>query len=65
MKVFYVSWNDLETVFHEMPWKKNFTVYPSLYVVFITLTECYNYNLKRKKVYWVKLSIKLLKLKKV
>ena len=31
MKVFYVSWNDLETVFHEMPWKKNFTVYPSLY----------------------------------
>ena len=30
MKVFYVSWNDLETVFHEMPWKKNFTVYPSL-----------------------------------
>ena len=30
MKVFYVSWNDLETVFPEMPWKKNFTVYPSL-----------------------------------
>ena len=30
MKVFHVSWNDSETVFHEMPWKKNFTVYPSL-----------------------------------
>ena len=30
MKVFHVSWNDPETVFHEMPWKKNFTVYPSL-----------------------------------
>ena len=26
-----ISWNDPETVFHEMPWKKNFTVYPSLY----------------------------------
>ena len=31
MKVFRISWNDPETVFHEMPWKKNFTVYPSLY----------------------------------
>ena len=30
MKAFHVSWNDPETVFHEMPWKKNFTVYPSL-----------------------------------
>ena len=30
MKVFYVSWNDPETAFHEMLWKKNFTVYPSL-----------------------------------
>ena len=30
MKVFHISWNDPETVFHEMPWKKNFTVYPSL-----------------------------------
>ena len=30
MKLFHVSWNDPETVFHEMPWKKNFTVYPSL-----------------------------------
>ena len=30
MKVFHVSWNDPETVLHEMPWKKNFTVYPSL-----------------------------------
>ena len=30
MKVFHVSWNDPETVFHEMPWKKNLTVYPSL-----------------------------------
>ena len=29
MKVFHVSWNDPETVFHEMPWKKNFTI--SLY----------------------------------
>ena len=31
MKVFHVSWNDPETVFHEILWKKNFTVYPSLY----------------------------------
>ena len=30
MKVFHVSWNDPETVLHEMLWKKNFTVYPSL-----------------------------------
>ena len=30
VKVLYVSWNHPETVFHEMPWKKNFTVYPSL-----------------------------------
>ena len=30
MKVFYVSWNDPKTVFHEILWKKNFTVYPSL-----------------------------------
>ena len=29
-KVFHVSWNDPETVFHEILWKKNFTVYPSL-----------------------------------
>ena len=26
MKVFYVSWNDPETVFHEMLWKKIFSV---------------------------------------
>ena len=32
MKVFHVSWNDPETVFHEIIWKKNFTVYPSLKV---------------------------------
>ena len=30
MKLFHVSWNDPETVFYEMPWKKNFTAYPSL-----------------------------------
>ena len=30
MKVFHVSSNDPETVFHEMLWKKNFTAYPSL-----------------------------------
>ena len=30
IKVFHISWNDPETVFHEMTWKKNFTVYPSL-----------------------------------
>ena len=31
MKVFHTSWNDHETAFHEIPWKKNnFTVYPSL-----------------------------------
>ena len=30
MKGFYVSWNTLETVFHEILWKKNFAVYPSL-----------------------------------
>ena len=27
MKVFHISWNDPETVFHEMPWKKNFSVF--------------------------------------
>ena len=26
MKVFYVSWNDPETAFHEMLWKENFSV---------------------------------------
>ena len=31
MKVFHASWNDPETVFHKMPWKKNFTEYPSFY----------------------------------
>ena len=31
MKVYYVSWNDPETVFHEILWKENFTMYPSLY----------------------------------
>ena len=30
MKVFYVSWNDPETVFPEILCKENFTVYPSL-----------------------------------
>ena len=30
MKVFHVSWNAPETVFHEMLWKKRFTVYPCL-----------------------------------
>ena len=30
MKVFHISWNDPETVFHEMPWMKNFRVYPPL-----------------------------------
>ena len=29
-KVFHVSWNDPETVFHEILWKKNFTAYLSL-----------------------------------
>ena len=26
MKVFHVSWNALETVFHEMLWKETFSV---------------------------------------
>ena len=30
MKVFHSSWNTPETVFHEMLWKKSFTVYTSL-----------------------------------
>ena len=30
MKIFHGSWNAPETVFYEMLWKKNFTVYPSL-----------------------------------
>ena len=32
VKLFHesISWNDPETVFHEMLWKKNFTAYPSL-----------------------------------
>ena len=30
MNVFHVPWNAHETVFHEMPWKKSFTVYPCL-----------------------------------
>ena len=33
VKVCHVSWNRPETVFYEMPWKKNFTVYPSLYTL--------------------------------
>ena len=37
MKVFHISWNDPETVFHEMPWKKNFTVYPSLNMLFMQI----------------------------
>ena len=31
MKVIHVSWNDAETIFHEMLWKKKFTLYPSLH----------------------------------
>ena len=46
MKVFYVSWNDLETVFHEIPWKKNFTVYPSL-KKFVTKDEDLTINAKK------------------
>ena len=30
MKVFYVSWNGPENIFHEILWKKSFTVYPCL-----------------------------------
>ena len=30
MRVFHASWNGPETVFHEMPWKKSFSVYPYL-----------------------------------
>ena len=30
MKVFHVSWNVPGTIFHEMLWKKNFTLYPCL-----------------------------------
>ena len=41
VKVFHISWNDPETVFHEMFWKKNFTVYPSLYTY--NNTVCINY----------------------
>ena len=47
MKVFHVSWNHPETVFHEMPWKKDFTVYPSLYANCILLYN-YWYFWKRK-----------------
>ena len=35
VKVFHILWNDPETVFHEMPWKKNFIVYPSLKIWFL------------------------------
>ena len=55
MKVFHVSWNHPEVAFHEMPWKKNFTVYPSLKIndclmnkaaVYIyDLHKSYNFNL--------------------
>ena len=34
MKVFHISWNAPETVFHEMLWKKSFLVYPCLYFSF-------------------------------
>ena len=30
MKAFYVSWNALETLFHEILWKKNFALYHCL-----------------------------------
>ena len=40
MKVFHVSWNNAETVFHEMLWKKNFAVYPSLKFTTILLLIC-------------------------
>ena len=30
MKVFHVPWNASENVFHEIPWKKSFTVYTCL-----------------------------------
>ena len=33
MKVFHVLWNVPETVFHEMLWKKSFTVYPCLKII--------------------------------
>ena len=32
MKVFHISWNAPENAFHEIFWKKSFTVYPCLYV---------------------------------
>ena len=36
-----ILWNDHETVFHEMLWKKNFTVYPSLkHIYFFNLEPC-------------------------
>ena len=33
-KLFHVSWNASETVFHEIRWKKSFTVYPCLMEIF-------------------------------
>ena len=40
MKLFHVSWNDSETVFHEILWKKIFAVYPSLNFTAILLLIC-------------------------
>ena len=40
MKLFHASWNDSEIVFHEMLWKKNFAVYPSLNFTTILLLIC-------------------------
>ena len=47
MKPFHVSWNVHETVFHEMLWKKSFTVHPSLN------------SIKQFKIYWPFLTLKL------
>ena len=34
MKIFHGSWNSPETVFHKMLWKKKFTLYPSLWILY-------------------------------
>ena len=51
MKLFHLSWNDPETVFHEVPWKKNFTVYPSLNVIYV-----FNESLKNINFFFLKTS---------
>ena len=50
MKVFHGSWNAPETVFHEMLWKKNSTMYPFLNRMLLDAAKFQGYSFQR---FWV------------